>query len=116
MFKRLIVVSICCAIAFTASTSMATDQERGQQTKQKQEQVFGWELMTPEERIEHRNKMRSFQSEKEREKYRLEHHKEMKERAREKGVTLPDMPTTSQGRGMGPGGKGMGPGGGGRGR
>lgn len=114
MFKRSIVVLICYVIATTASISMATDQERSQ--IRKQEQMYGWELMTPEERAEHRAKIRSFNSEEERERFRLEHHKEMEERARARGVTLPDMPSTSQGRGMGPGGKDMGPSGGGRGR
>ena len=114
MLKKLIVILGCFAITLTASITMATDQERSLQREQ--EQVYGWQLMTPEERAEHRDKMRSIKSNEEREKFRLEHHKEMEERARERGVTLPDMPPTSQGRGMGPGGKGMGPGGGGRGR
>ena len=62
--------------------------------------VYGRELMTEQEMPEHRERMRSFESEAEREKYRTEHHKRMQERAREQGVELPDEP--------GPRGKGMG--------
>ncbi len=112
MLKRLIAVLIFSAMAFTAGSGMATDQEQSRQTMQQQEQVFGWELMTQEERIEHRDKMRSLQSQEERESYRLEHHAEMEKRARERGVVLPEMIPQSQGRGPGLRGKGLGPGGG----
>ena len=77
--------------------------------------VYGRELMTEQEMTEHRARMRSFQTEQEREAYRLEHHKLMQERARERGVTLPDEPLP-RGRGMGVGprdgsGRGLGQGG-----
>ena len=75
-------------------------------------QVYGWELMTQQERNEHRTKMRSFKTEQERERYRNEHHKKMQKRAEKKGVKLPDKPLP-RGKGMGGGGGGgMGPGGG----
>lgn len=76
------------------------------------EPIYGYQLMTEQERAEHRAKMQSFQTEQEREAYRIEHHKMMQERARAQGITLPDEPMPrGQGRGMGPGmGKGMGPG------
>lgn len=54
--------------------------------------VYGWQLMTEQERMEHGNKMRSMKSEEEREAYRNEHHMMMQERATERGVTLPDQP------------------------
>lgn len=73
------------------------------------QRVYGWQLMTQEERAEHRRKMQSFNSFEEREAYRLEHHQRMQERAKERGVTLPDAPTP-RGKGMGPKGQGMGPG------
>lgn len=78
------------------------------------EQVYGSQLMTEQERAEHREKMRSFKTEKEREQYRMEHHKKMQERAKERGVTLPDSPQQG-GKGMNGGGGGGG-GGGGKGR
>jgi hypothetical protein len=58
--------------------------------------------------------MRNAKTLEEREQIRKEHHEQMKARAQEKGVTLPDEPP-ARGRGMGPGkgmGPGMGPGGG----
>lgn len=75
---------------------------------QKQEQVFGWQLMTEQERLEHRQKMQQMKTEEEREAFRREHHEKMQERARQQGVTLPEEPAL-RGKGMGPGG-GMGPG------
>jgi hypothetical protein len=55
--------------------------------------------------------MRSTTTQEERNTLRLEHHKKMQERAKEKGVTLPDTPPAN-GAGMGPGrsGGGMGAG------
>ena len=69
--------------------------------------VYGWELMSEQERIQHRETMRSFQTEQEREAYRHEHHQRMVKRARERGIELPDAP-----RPMGGPGEGMGMGGG----
>lgn len=56
------------------------------------ETVYGWQLMSEQERKEHRDKLRSFRTEQEREAYRQEHHERMQARAREQGVTLPDRP------------------------
>jgi hypothetical protein len=76
--------------------------------------IYGSQLMTEQERAEHRAKMQSFQTEQEREAYRQQHHQMMQQRARAQGITLPDQPMPrGQGRGMGPGmgqGQGMGPG------
>ena len=75
--------------------------------------VYGWQLMTEQERIEHRNKMRGMKTKEERETYRSEHHMRMQERAKERGVTLPGQPQP-RGKGMreSGGGKGKGSGGG----
>ncbi len=77
-----------------------------------QQQVYGWQLMTQQERLEHRNRMRNAATEEERARIRQEHHLRMTERARQRGVTLPDQPPA---RGMGGGtgrggGQGMGQG------
>ncbi len=79
--------------------------------------IYGSQLMTNQERIEHRNKLRAAKTAEEREQIRLQHHEQMQLRAKEQGVTLPDAPPVrggGQGRRMGPGGGmgGMGPGGG----
>lgn len=78
--------------------------------EESQETIYGYELMTPEERVEHMNLIKTAKSEEERQKLREDHHKLMQERAVEKGVTLPDMPGPGPGAGKGPG-QGMGPGG-----
>ena len=82
------------------------------------EQVYGSQLMTQQERIEHRAKMQSMNTQEERERYRMEHHMKMQQRAKEQGVTLPDSPPMGSGMGSGRGmGGGQGGGmGGGRGR
>lgn len=73
--------------------------------QQEQRQVYGWELMSPQERAQHREKMRSLETEQAREQYRMEHHRRMQKRAEQQGVTLPDTP---QPRGHGQGGPGRG--------
>ena len=90
------------ALALMASGSLAAD-----------EPIYGSQLMTRQERMEHRTKMNAAKSVQERDQVRLEHHEQMKLRAKERGVSLPDAPPT-QGMGMGPGRGmgGMGPGGG----
>ena len=67
-----------------------------------QEQVYGWQLMSEQERIEHRNKMRSLHTAGERQRYRLEHRKKMQQRAKQQGLSLPEQPHR-QGGGMGQG-------------
>jgi len=63
--------------------------------------AYGSQIMTPQERAEHRQKMRAAKNVKEREQIRKEHHEEMKESAKEKGVTLPENPPPLGG-GVGP--------------
>ena len=76
--------------------------------------IYGSQLMTQQERIEHRNKLRAAKTVEERDQVRLQHHEQMQLRAKEKGVTLPDAPPAmggGQGRGMvGMGGMGPAPG------
>jgi hypothetical protein len=87
-------------------TNPQTQQQR--QSMRTQTPIYGYQLMTPEERTEYRNKMRSLKTEEEREQFRIGHHEQMKIRAKERGVTLPDKsPTRGRREGMG---QGMGPG------
>jgi hypothetical protein len=58
--------------------------------------TWGWQLMTPQERVEHQNKMRSFTTYDQCKAYQEAHHQAMEARAKEKGVTLP---TTASGYG-----------------
>lgn len=73
-----------------------------------EEKVYGWELMSDQERRQYQTRMRSLKTEQEREALRAEHHKLMQERARAMGKTLPDTPPPRAGQGQGKGG-GMGP-------
>lgn len=81
---------------------------------QAEQQVYGSQLMTQQERLEYRDQMRALKTQEERDAFRLEHHKKMQDRARERGVTLPETPPAG-GAGMGSGMGGMGPGMGGMG-
>lgn len=89
----------------------AADQARDQDRTQvrDQDRIYGSELMTRQERAEYRNRMRTLKTQQEREAFRLEHHKQMQERAQAQGKTLPDMPPAGMGPGSGMG-PGMGPG------
>ena len=76
--------------------------------KQVREQVYGSQLMSRQERLEHRAKLRAAKTAEEREQIRKEHHEKMQQRAKERGVTLPDMPSRPAGMGPRPGGMGAG--------
>lgn len=93
-----------------------------QSSPQNETPIYGSQLMTQQERTAYRSQMRQSKTAEERERLRLEHHRQMQARAQERGVTLPDEPPLAprQGMGMGPGPDGgpgaggglMGPGGG----
>ncbi len=107
--KRLLMVSALSAVlSLSTGIALAVDQTPTQEQTQTQGQVYGSQIMTRQERIEYRARMRTAKTDRERAQIRKEHHEQMKERARERGVTLPDVPPASGGR-MGSGG-GMGPG------
>ena len=57
-----------------------------------QEQVYGNQLMTQQERNEFQTQMRAATSNEAREQIRWEHHIKMQERAKDRGVKLPDEP------------------------
>lgn len=100
------------AIFLALAASAVTAQGPQPPTRQR---IYGSELMTQQERNEHRARIRSSRTQQEREHIRAEHHRRMQERAKARGLSLPDVPQGSAG-GMGPGmGSGMGSGmGGGR--
>lgn len=110
LHRRLIMSALVGALSVSLGVSFAAGpgQAQTQGPAQAQEQVFGSQLMTRQERIEYRTRMRAAKTVEEREKLRLEHHERMVERARERGLTLPEQPVPG-GAGMGPGG-GIGPG------
>lgn len=56
-----------------------------------QNNTYGWQLMTPEERKEHQGKLAGFSDYSACKEYVANHHKTMAERARENSVELPAM-------------------------
>lgn len=93
--------ALMSALLVTSGLTYAEDQKRDQ------EPVYGSQLMTQEERMQHREQMRSAATEAEREQIRQEHHERMVIRAKERGVSIPDeMPPRGYKMGTG---KGMGP-------
>lgn len=119
MFKRSLLISAMASSLLIFNPGFAADPPA---QKQAQEQIYGSQLMTEQERATHQAKMRSAKTNEEREQIRAQHHKEMQVRAKQQGVTLPaEPPAQGMGGGMGPGGGagmggGMGSGGGGGGR
>lgn len=87
------------------------DRTRDRTQTQSRDTIYGSQLMTQRERNEYRARMRAAKTARERETIRLEHHRQMQERARERGVRLPDMPP-ARGNSTGRGGYGGGMGGG----
>lgn len=113
MWKRTyLLTAMTAAMVLLSVPPWAADTTPARQ--QAQEQVYGSQLMTAQERAAYRTKMRSAKTLQEREQIRLDHHKAMQARAQAQGLTLPDTPP-AMGGGVGPGGGGMGPGGGGMG-
>lgn len=119
--KILVLSAAMSALALSAGYTYAADplpvKEKVQ--TQKQEPIYGSQLMTPQERTDYHARMRSAKTAEAREKIRNEHHEQMQKRAQERGVTLPEQPPV-RGGGMGPGNgmgpsSGMGPGSGGMG-
>jgi hypothetical protein len=105
MFKHTLIISaLASALILSSSYTFAADQQ----------QVYGSQLMTQQERLEFHTRLRDAKSEGERQQIRNEHHKKMQKRAKAQGLTLPDKPS-ARGKGMGPGNgmgqrDGMGPG------
>lgn len=95
MTRATAIAAAAAAILFLSTgVALAADpaptQERAQAGKR--ERVYGSRLMTAQERNEHRTRMRAAKTAQEREQLRKEHHQAMKERAKARGVMLPDEP------------------------
>jgi hypothetical protein len=112
MYRFLSVGVMLWLLAVPCSGAAADDTAVQPAVKAKQagqETIYGSQLMTHQERMEHRAKLRAAKTLEEREQIRKEHHEKMQARAKERGVSLPDMPSMPGG-GMGrPGGVMPGP-------
>lgn len=86
--KRFIsTIALTLAISLSVSSAFA----RPWRWEANQKNTPGWQLMTPEERTAHRTKMQSFTDYNACKEYVNEHHKQMEQRAKEKGVAVPVM-------------------------
>ena len=101
--RMLLVTALSSVLLLVSGMSFSEDAERAQENIQTQQQMHGSQLMTEQERAEHRARMRAAQSDEERKQIRKEQHEKMKARAKELGVTIPDEPPAT-GQGMGSGG------------
>jgi len=117
--KRTLICSIVIAALFSTAASVAgaTDKTRDQGRLQAQDLVYGSQLMTQQERNEYGALMNAARTGKERDQIRQAHQEQMKERAKQRGLTLPDgapaygmAPAMGSGGGMGGPGGGVGPG------
>lgn len=114
MKRALIASTMAAALGLTSGFTLAADQQQVQAQTHQQDQIYGSQLMTEQERAELRDKMRSAMTTEERDLIRKENHDQMTARAKASGVTLPAAPA-ARGSGMGPRAGGGG-GGAGRGR
>lgn len=87
MNRIIATITLTLAVSLTVSSAFA----RPWRWDANQKNTAGWQLMTPEERTEHRSKMRSFTEYNACKEYVDEHHKQMEQRAKEKGVAVPVM-------------------------
>jgi len=112
MKKTLLITTFASVLSLTVGSALAEDSVKSQ--AQNQTQIYGSQLMTKQERMEHRAQMRAAKSDAERKRLRKEHHERMKIRAKKQGVSLPAAPPAkggNMGKGMGMGAKdGKGPG------
>ena len=96
-------------IVLVSATAWSSVGVHAQDQTQTQTQVYGNQLMTDAERTAYQTKMRTLKTTAERDAFRLEHHDQMKARAAEKGLTLPDAPMMNKtGKGQAAPGTGQG--------
>jgi sialic acid synthase SpsE len=100
MYKNMVLSVMSGALFLSFGVALAADAAEGEPAKI--QQTTGRQLMTPEEQNEQRTKMRNASSADERKELRKTHHEAMKEKAKEKGVAIPDNPPV-RGQGMGAG-------------
>ncbi|HZM33100.1 MAG TPA: hypothetical protein VFC18_01305 [Burkholderiales bacterium] len=104
-FAHAVLIAALAAPAF-AAFAQDRDQTRDEtQTQLRDQDIYGYQMMTPQERDQFRARMQAPQTQEERERIRAEHHALMQERAKERGLSMPEQPPMQGGAGggMGPG-------------
>jgi len=84
---KTIVITIALTLAIAMGFAVA--EARPWRWQGTQQNTYGWQLMTPQERTEHQTKLRSFTDYDACKEYVYGHHAKMEERAKEKGITAP---------------------------
>lgn len=100
-------LAIGLSMALLSGAAQA-ESAAGQGVGREDDQVYGVQLMTQQERLVYRNRMREAKTEAEREQIRAQHHEQMRERARKRGVVLPEAPAAHGMGGRGGDGAGKG--------
>jgi hypothetical protein len=119
--RKLLLTALTGVLSCGIVPAWAEDQDRTQDRDamenrdramdQESERIYGSQMMTQEERNAYRARLQAAKTEEERERIRKEHHQLMQQRAKERGLTLPDEPRGWDDRGPGSGmGSGMGSG------
>ena len=81
---------LCVLAAWSGAGALAAEAEKSAAPPVKREIIPGSELMTPQEREGYRQRMRSAKTPQEQDKVRAEHTGQMRERARLRGLRLPE--------------------------
>jgi len=102
MFKQTLIAAASLVLVAAATTTAFAQTPAPPPDKAGAPRIYGYELMTPEERQAYADRMRAAKTPEERTKLRDEHRAEMQKRAKEKGVTLAE-PRGPRGPGGGPG-------------
>jgi len=79
--NRVLIVTLLLSVAAAAHARGPVRASEGN--------TRGWQLMTPEERIEHQAKIRGFTTYEACRSYQVSHHQLMEERAKQRGMALP---------------------------
>lgn len=106
MEKLLTTLTLAAGLLVAGLPAQATDQAQNRTRAQDQirdQDIYGHQMMTAQERGAHLGAMRAAKTAEERERIRKEHHEQMTVRAKERGVKLPDKPPAGRGPGSGPG-------------
>ncbi len=99
-------LQLAAIVLFTGASSLSqaadpTPTQLPDLGSQQTTEVRGSQLMTAEERQAFRARMQAASSAEERAAIRAEHHEQMQQRAKEKGLKLPDAPAAGYGPGQG---------------
>ena len=106
--NRLLLSTLSVAVlgAVAGSVLAANPNVNSAQDQVSDQDIYGSQLMTQEERAAHRAQMQSAKTSAERERVRIEHQTAMQTRAKERGISLPDNSPASRGPGSGMDGDG----------